>query len=46
MQILDNEKLDSIETDEELSIQFSGIPRDFSMNMAFTLLIMFKVKEG
>ena len=42
MQTSDEERSDSIETDEELLIQLGSIPpSNFLMNMAFTLLAMF-----
>ena len=46
IQTSEGEKSDSIETDDELSIQFGNIPRDFSVNMKFTLPGTFKAKEG
>ena len=45
MQTSDVERSDSVETDEEL-FQFDNIPRDFLMNIAFTLPATFKAKEG
>ena len=46
MQISDDERSDSIKTNEELPIQFSSILRDFSVNMALTLPVMFKANES
>ena len=46
IQILDDERSNSIETNEEFPIQFGSIPREFSVNMAFTLPVMFKANEG
>ena len=45
MQTSDNERSDSIEIDEELSIQFGSIPRDFLVNTTFILITTFKAKE-
>ena len=46
MQTSEEERSNSIETDEDLPIQFSNIPRDFSVNMTCILLETFKAKEG
>ena len=46
MQTLEDERSDSIEIDEELSIYFDSITRDFSVNMTFTFPNTFKAKEG
>ena len=46
MQILDDDRSNSIETNDKLPIQFESIPKDFLVNMAFTLPVMFRTKKG
>ena len=46
MQTLEYKRSDSIETDDELPIQFGSMPKDLSVNMAFTLLATFRSEEG
>ena len=45
MHTLKDERSDSIETNDELPIQFDNILRDFSVNMTFTLPSNFKAKK-
>ena len=43
----DDEKSESMETEDEMPIQFGTIPpHNFSVNMAFTLPAMLRAKEG
>ena len=46
MQTSNDDRSNTIETDDELSIQFGSILKEFLMNIAFTLLATFKAKEG
>ena len=46
IQTSEDERSNSIETDDELMIQFSSVSRDFSLNMTFRLPATFKAKEG
>ena len=43
----DDEKSDSMETEDEMPIQFGTVPlHNFSVNMAFTLPATFRAKES
>ena len=46
MQTSDDDRSNSMETDDELPIRFGSIPKDFSVNMAFMLPATFKANEG
>ena len=47
MPVSKNEKSDSMETEDEVPIQFGTLsPSNFSVNMAFTLPATFRAKEG
>ena len=46
MQTLKDNGLDSIEIDDVPPIQFDSFPKDFLVNMVFTLPMTFMAKEG